>query len=56
MASATNGATRMPPKERPVAAIENASARRTLNQRATTVVKGTRPAAPWQNPNTTWKA
>ena len=46
----------MPPNDKPVDAMEKASARRTLNHRATTVVTGTRPLAPWHRPNTTWKA
>jgi hypothetical protein len=48
------GATAMPPKERPVEAMEKASARRALNH----AKRGERhqPLAPWQSPNTTWKA
>jgi hypothetical protein len=36
--------------------MEKASARRTVNQRAITVVTGTRPQVPWAKPNTRWNA
>src|SRR4029450_4259139 len=54
MPTATIGAMTMPPKDRPVDATENAGARRTLNQRASTAVTGTNPLQPCAKPKTTW--
>ena len=55
ISNATAGARAIPPKDSPAEAIENAKARRTLNQRANTVVRGTRPQQPLLTPNTMWK-
>ena len=46
ISKAASGVTSTPPSDRPVEAIDSASARRASNQRATMVVAGTKPQKP----------